>query len=82
MAEKQVKQLQKVLARESKLDEQKLQLAKAELEKAEKAYHNSVKVEYIISVPCSKLTVLYRRSIKHRKYLKKQARTRSKRRAS
>ena len=49
MSDKQVRQVDKLLAQESKLDEQKVERAKAELKKAEKAHQKSIKVRDVFS---------------------------------
>ena len=49
MSAKQVKRLEKILAKESQNDELKIKKAKEELEKAEKAHQKSIKVSYVAS---------------------------------
>lgn len=49
MADKQIKVLEKLLAQEAKADEQKVQRAVKEMQKAEKAYQRSVKVFILFS---------------------------------
>ena len=44
MTEKHIKQLEKILAQESKLDQKKVEQAKAELKSMDKAYQKSIKV--------------------------------------